>query len=129
MRDPSTQSHIGLRHIGKPRPNLVVQWQCQSRLGLDGMDSIKLCVDYKHPNGQQSQMRMGSEYYEDIEPVYVEMPGWQESTVGVREYDKLPLNARLYLDRVAAEVGAPIEIVSTGPDRQDTIVINDPFAK
>ena len=103
---------------------------CVTKLDvLDGMDTIKLCVDYRHPNGEQAQMRMGSEYYEDIEPVYVEMPGWQESTVGVRDYDKLPLNARRYLDRLAEEVGAPIDIVSTGPDRQDTIVLNDPFEK
>lgn len=101
---------------------------CVTKLDvLDGMDSVKLCVEYGRADGEQTQMRMGSEYYEDIEPVYVEMPGWKESTVGVRDYDKLPLNARLYLDRLAAEVGAPIDIVSTGPDRLDTIVLNDPF--
>jgi len=57
------------------------------------------------------------------------MPGWKESTVGVRDYDQLPLNARRYLARLADEVGAPIDIISTGPDRQDTIVLNDPFEK
>ena len=102
---------------------------CVTKLDvLDGMDTIKLCVGYTQPDGDAANMRLGSEYYERLEPQYVELPGWGESTVGIRSYDALPANARDYLQRLAEEVGARIDIISTGPDRSDTIVLNDPFA-
>jgi adenylosuccinate synthase len=59
--------------------------------------------------------------------VYEELPGWRDSTIGITDYDKLPPNARRYLDRVKELVGVPIDIVSTGPDRDQTIVLNHPF--
>ena len=57
------------------------------------------------------------------------MPGWIESTVGITEYDKLPVNARRYLERIAEVCEVPIDMVSTGPDRNETIVLRDPFTK
>ena len=64
----------------------------------------------------------------DCVPVYVEMPGWKESTVGVKRYEDLPQKAREYLTRIEEIVGTPVDIISTGPDRADTIVLRDPFA-
>ena len=71
--------------------------------------------------------RFASEYYADITPVYENLPGWQESTVGIKSYDALPANAQAYLKRIEEAVGAPIDIISTGPDRAETIVLKDPF--
>ncbi len=101
---------------------------CVTKLDVfDGMESVKICTSYHHPTGAGASHRLGSEYYAEIEPVYVELPGWQESTVGIRRYQELPQNARDYLDRLAQEVGCPIDVISTGPDRAHTIVLNDPF--
>ena len=61
------------------------------------------------------------------EAVFEELPGWDESTVGVTEFDKLPLNARRYLERMAEVCGVPVDMVSTGPDRNETILLRHPF--
>ncbi len=101
---------------------------CVTKLDvLDGMETIKLCVDYRHGDSEAASTRLGSEYYEDLEPVYEECPGWQDSTVGVRRYDDLPAAAKDYLAHLETVVGCPIDIISTGPDRADTIVLRDPF--
>jgi adenylosuccinate synthase len=68
------------------------------------------------------------EDYVGIEPVYEELPGWRESTVGVTAYEALPANARRYLERLEALVGTPVDMISTGPDREQTIVLRHPFA-
>jgi adenylosuccinate synthase len=60
-------------------------------------------------------------------PVYETVPGWSESTVGVKSVDGLPANARAYINRIEELVGAPIDIISTGPDREETIVLKSPF--
>mgnify|MGYP000203292874 FL=1 len=69
---------------------------------------------------------MGAEAFANCEPVYLDMPGWTESTIGVRYYDELPLNARAYLARIEAIVETPIDIISTGADRADTIILRNP---
>ena len=66
--------------------------------------------------------------YGACEAVYEDMPGWKESTVGITRYDELPVNARKYLERLQVLVGVPITIVSTGPDREQTIIRQNPFA-
>ena len=66
--------------------------------------------------------------YDELTPVYEEMPGWSESTLGVTELDQLPANARAYVERLEELVGTPIDIVSTGPDRNETIVLRHPYA-
>jgi len=63
----------------------------------------------------------------DCEPIYEEMPGWSENTVGIRNYDDLPKNAKRYLQRMEEVCGVPIHIISTGPDRDETIVLHHPF--
>ena len=95
---------------------------------LDGLETIRICTGYKS-NGEEREVNpIGAEAFEACEPVYEEVPGWSESTVGAKSYDALPENARNYLKRVEEIVGAPVDIISTGPDRAETIVLRHPFA-
>jgi adenylosuccinate synthase len=108
--------------------NSSVSGLCITKLDvLDGLDTIRVCVGYR-ANGQLSpEPPMNVEGYAAIEPVYEELPGWRESTVGVTAYQDLPANARRYLERLGALVGVPIDMISTGPDREQTIVLRHPF--
>lgn len=102
---------------------------CLTKLDvLDGLETIRICVGYEDPDGAVATARFGSEYYSAVQPVYEELPGWQESTLGASTVDMLPAAARAYIARVEEVVGAPIDIISTGPDRSETIVLKDPFA-
>ena len=94
---------------------------------LDGLEEIKLCVAYKYDGHESPTPPTGAEALEQCEPVYETLPGWQESTVGITEIDQLPDNARAYLKRVEAVTGAPVDIISTGPDRNETIILKHPF--
>jgi adenylosuccinate synthase len=95
---------------------------------LDGLETIRICTGYKF-NGEEREVNpIGAEAFEACEPVYEEVPGWSESTVGAQSYDDLPENARNYLKRIEDIVGAPVDIISTGPDRAETIVLRHPFA-
>lgn len=94
---------------------------------LDGLDTIRLCVGYRCGNEDRLTPPIGAEAFATCEPIYEEVPGWKESTVGVREYDQLPANAKAYLKRIEEVVGCPIDIISTGPDRVDTIILRHPF--
>ncbi len=94
---------------------------------LDGLDEIKLCVAY-HYNGKESPTPpTGAEALEQCKPVYETLPGWQQSTAGITNIDQLPDNARAYLKRVEEVTGAPVDIISTGPERNETIVLRHPF--
>ncbi|MPS28565.1 adenylosuccinate synthase [Pigmentiphaga sp.] len=94
---------------------------------LDGLEVIKLGVGYRVNGEFRDVLPYGAAAVANSEPVLEEMPGWSESTVGVTEYDKLPVNARRYLERMAEVCGVPIDLVSTGPDRTETIVLRHPF--
>jgi adenylosuccinate synthase len=94
---------------------------------LDGLDTIRLCVGYRCGNEDRLTPPIGAEAFATCEPVYEEVPGWKESTVGVREYEQLPANAKAYLKRIEEVVGCSIDIISTGPDRVDTIILRHPF--
>jgi adenylosuccinate synthase len=101
---------------------------CVTKLDvLDGLETLRICVDYQTAGGQQGTARFASEYYADIKPVYEELSGWQTSTLGIRRYDDLPAKAKDYLRRIEEAVGVSIDIISTGPDRGETIVLKDPF--
>jgi adenylosuccinate synthase len=94
---------------------------------LDGVEEVKICVGYEI-DGQMSEiLPVGAEELELCVPVYEELPGWQESTVGVTVPEKLPKNARAYLDRIEKLCRVPIDLISTGPDREETIVRRHPF--
>src|SRR5690606_8119995 len=95
---------------------------------LDGLDSVKICVDYTDRNGNAVPAPVDAEDYEGLVPVYEELPGWQQSTVGIKSLEALPANARRYIERLQEVVGASIDIISTGPDRVATIVLRHPFA-
>ena len=94
---------------------------------LDGMDRIRICTHYTVDSKRVDRIPTGADAVARCEPVYETMPGWTESTVGVRNFDSLPGNARAYLRRIEALTGTPIAMVSTGPDREDTIVASNPF--
>jgi len=102
---------------------------CLTKLDvLDGMESIRVCVGYEEQSHTpQAGACFGSEYYSAIQPVYEELPGWDESTLGVSQVADLPAAARGYIARIEELVGAPIDIISTGPDRSETIVLNNPY--
>jgi adenylosuccinate synthase len=94
---------------------------------LDGLDTVKICVAYRL-NGQEIDTPpVGADRFAQCEPIYIEMPGWKASTVGVKSPDELPEAARNYLDRIEALCETPIDIISTGPDREETIVLRHPF--
>ncbi len=101
---------------------------CVTKLDvLDGMDEIRLCVGYRSPQGELQASPIGAEAMAAVQPVYETVPGWHESTVGITEYAKLPLNARRYLARISEIAETPIDMISTGPDRAHTIVLKHPF--
>lgn len=96
---------------------------------LDGMDEVKICTAYKLPDGTITNLPPLAAYeYENVTPVYETLPGWKESTFGVTELDKLPVNARNYVKRLEEVSGVKVVILSTGPERNQTIYIEDPFA-
>lgn len=94
---------------------------------LDGLDTLKLCTSYKYDGEMLELPPLGADAIEQCEPVYEEMPGWTDSTEGVRDYDSLPENAKKYLKRMEEIVGVPVDIISTGPERDETIILNHPF--
>lgn len=94
---------------------------------LDGLEQLLLCTGYELDGKHIDILPMGAEDIECCVPVYETMAGWTECTVGVTEYDKLPVNAQRYLQRIEAVTGVPIAMVSTSPDRDHTIVLQHPF--
>ncbi|MGE4369606.1 MAG: adenylosuccinate synthase [Burkholderiaceae bacterium] len=101
---------------------------CVTKLDvLDGLETIKIGVGYRYRGQFLDVLPYGADAAAEAEPVLEEMPGWAESTVGITEYDKLPVNARRYLERIAEVCDVAIDMVSTGPDRMETIVLNHPF--
>jgi adenylosuccinate synthase len=95
---------------------------------LDGLDAIKLAVAYRYDGEETTIPPCGAEGIAGCEPVYIEMPGWRESTAGLKSRDELPPAAINYLDKIEQICQVPIDIISTGPDRQETIILNHPFA-
>ena len=94
---------------------------------LDGLDTLRLATGYKVRGEVRDILPVGAEALAICEPVYEEFPGWKESTVGVKTLEGLPANARAYLRRLEELVGPPVVLISTGPDRDETIVLAHPF--
>jgi adenylosuccinate synthase len=94
---------------------------------LDGLETIKICVGYEIDGEPIAGLPVIVDRFADCRPVYEEMPGWSESTVGVTQIDELPKNALDYLARIEELVGVPLDIISTGPDREQTIIRRHPF--
>ncbi|WP_145520528.1 adenylosuccinate synthase [Yersinia mollaretii] len=102
---------------------------CMTKLDvLDGLKEVKLCVGYRMPDGREVDTTpLAAEGWEGIEPIYETMPGWSETTFGVKEHSKLPQAALNYIARVEELTGVPVDIISTGPDRDETMILRDPF--
>ena len=94
---------------------------------LDGLQEIKVCVGYELNGRRIDILPLDADDIVACVPIYDTFPGWTESTYGVTDWDKLPLNARRYLERVQEFIGAPIDMVSTGPDRDHTILLRHPY--
>jgi len=94
---------------------------------LDGLDKIKICVGYKLDGQEIDAPPVGANLIEKCEPIYIEVPGWSESTVGTKSLDDLPQAAKDYLQKVEQLTGVPIDVISTGPDRTETLVVRNPF--
>jgi len=101
---------------------------CLTKLDvLDGLEEIKICVAYKNSAGDDVGVPSRSEDWDDIIPVYETVPGWSDITFGVKTLGGLPQVARDYIKRLEELVGAPVDIISTGPDRNETITLRHPF--
>jgi adenylosuccinate synthase len=94
---------------------------------LDGLKELKLCTGYELDGAATDILPMGADDIARCVPVYETMEGWSDSTVGVTQYDKLPMAARLYLQRIEQVTGVPVHIISTSPDRDHTIMMRHPF--
>jgi len=105
-----------------------VTGMCITKLDvLDGLETIRICTGYKLDGGIVDVPPVGAEGFARCEPVYIELPGWKKSTVGAKSLKGLPKKARKYLDKIEELCGAPIDVVSTGPDRNETLVLRHPF--
>lgn len=101
---------------------------CLTKLDvLDGLETIKVCVRYNDADGNEAPAPVDSDDYAKLVPVYEEVAGWTETTLGAQTLDALPEAARAYIKRIEEIVGAPIDIISTGPDRVETIVLRHAF--
>jgi adenylosuccinate synthase len=94
---------------------------------LDGLDTIQICVGYRMGEQVLSEPPLFADAFAEVEPVYEEYPGWSESTVGTTRFEALPANAQAYLRRLESLVGVPLDVISTGPDRDETIMLRHPF--
>jgi len=95
---------------------------------LDGLKELQLCTGYELDGEVVDILPMGADDIARCKPIYETIQGWTDSTVGVTQLDKLPVNARLYLKRIEEVTGVPIHMVSTSPDRDHTILMHNPFA-
>jgi len=101
---------------------------CVTKLDvLDGLETLKIGVGYRYRGEFLDVLPYGADAVMEAEPVFEELPGWTETTAGVTEYDKLPVNARRYLERIAEVCDVAIDMISTGPDRMETIMLNQAF--
>jgi adenylosuccinate synthase len=94
---------------------------------LDGLPEVKICTGYRFGGRTLDILPLDADDIAACEPIYETLPGWRDTTAGVTQWDALPLNARRYLEHVRSLIDAPIDMVSTGPDREHTILLRHPF--
>jgi adenylosuccinate synthase len=108
--------------------NSSVSGLCVTKLDvLDDLETIRICVGYQIDGEPIPGVPVVVDRFADVEPVYEEHPGWQASTVGITDHEALPAEARSYLARIEELAGVPVDIISTGPDREQTIIKQHPF--
>jgi adenylosuccinate synthase len=95
---------------------------------LDGFEQIKICTAYRHGATLYDYLPSGTSVQAEIEPVYEIAEGWYESTRGARSWADLPAPAIKYIRRLEELIGAPVALLSTSPERDDTVLVRDPFA-
>jgi adenylosuccinate synthase len=95
---------------------------------LDGLETLKICTGYRLGDQVLDYLPAGMRDQAACAPIYEDLPGWRENTAGTRDFAKLPAAAQAYVRRIEALIGAPVAMVSTGADRDHTIVLRDPFA-
>jgi adenylosuccinate synthase len=101
---------------------------CVTKLDvLDGVEELKVCTGYRIDGHLSDILPVGAEELSRCEPVYETLPGWKDTTFGVKALDALPANARRYLKRIEEICGVPVDMISTGPDRAETILLRHPF--
>ncbi len=102
---------------------------CVTKLDvLDGLSELAICVGYRRKGVVIEDLPWDAKALEEVEPVYETLPGWQQSTEGMQTVEELPGSARQYLDRLSELLQVPVGIISTGPDRNATMILRDPFA-
>jgi adenylosuccinate synthase len=102
---------------------------CMTKLDvLDGLGTIGVCTAYSYKGQRMDNVPAQSDIYAECEPVIEELPGWNESTAGITQYEELPANAKNYIDRIQELLGVSIDILSTGPERNETIILKHPFS-
>ena len=94
---------------------------------LDGLETLRICTGYEYQGQTLELPPVGADAIEQCTPIYEDLPGWSENTMGVTDKSKLPANALAYLDRLQEAVGVPVDIISTGPERDETIVLRNPY--
>ncbi|MCP5161108.1 MAG: adenylosuccinate synthase [Hahellaceae bacterium] len=101
---------------------------CLTKLDvMDGLETVRVCVGYMLDGKEMIRPPVDCDAYGELEPVYVELPGWSESTLGAKTLEELPENARNYIKFLEEKIEAPIDIISTGADRNETIILRSPF--
>ncbi|MBP6094886.1 MAG: adenylosuccinate synthase [Methyloversatilis sp.] len=101
---------------------------CVTKLDvLDGVEELKVCTGYRIDGHLSDILPVGAEELARCEPVYETLPGWKDTTFGIKELNELPANARSYLKRIEEICGVPVDMISTGPDRSETILLRHPF--
>lgn len=120
----------------------LMQWQCVARSKstqygfcltkldvLDGLKEIKICTGYQMPDGSIAEVSpMAADAFENVTPIFETMPGWSETTFGAKTLAELPQTALDYIKRIEELTGVPVDIISTGPDRNETIIKVHPFS-
>ena len=108
--------------------NSSITGLCLTKLDvLDGLEKIKICTGYNYNNDEINKFPLNISELDKCEPVYKEFDGWDGSTEGLKNYDELPANAKKYISAIEDMVSVPVDIVSTGPDREQTIIRKNPF--
>ena len=108
--------------------NSSVSGLCVTKLDvLDDLETVQICVGYQIDGKPIAGLPVVAERFAECKPIYEELPGWRESTVGTTRFEDLPAKARTYLDRIEELAGVPVDIISTGPDREQTIIKRHPF--
>ena len=101
---------------------------CLTKLDvLDDLYSLKICIAYEMYGQRSSITPFSAEGYSAAKPIYIQMPGWKSSTIGTHSFDDLPIQAQDYIKKIEELSQLPVDILSTGPDRDETLILKNPF--